>query len=282
MSAALAPAPRSSLSTAVPAAPAPAMAMRTSGSFLPTTRSALVSAAITTIAVPCWSSWNTGMSSSPRSLRSTSKQRGALMSSRLMPPNPGAISCTARTISSVSWLSRQIGQASMSANRLNRAALPSITGSAAYGPMLPRPSTAEPSVTTATEFRLMVRRRASSRFAAIASATRPTPGVYAIDRSSRFRSGTLDRISIFPPRCSRNVRSLTLCTVTPSMPPSAVTMASEWPVSRAAQVTSTRSLSPRPAVTSSAVTTPPACSTTRVISLTARPRLATSSRTVIE
>ena len=91
----LAPAPSSSLSTAVPAAPAPAMATRTSGSFLPTTRSALVSAASTTIAVPCWSSWNTGMSSSSRSLASTSKQRGALMSSRLMPPNPGAISCTA-------------------------------------------------------------------------------------------------------------------------------------------------------------------------------------------
>jgi hypothetical protein len=119
------------LSTAVPAAPAPAMAMRTSGSFLPTTRSALVSAAMTTIAVPCWSSWNTGMSSSSRSRRSTSKQRGALMSSRLIPPNPGAMSCTARTISSLSWLSRQIGQASMSANRLNSAALPSMTGSAA-------------------------------------------------------------------------------------------------------------------------------------------------------
>ena len=86
----------------MPAAPAPAMAMRTCGSFLPTTRSAFVSAASTTIAVPCWSSWNTGMSSSPRSRRSTSKQRGALMSSRLMPPNPGAISCTARTISSTS------------------------------------------------------------------------------------------------------------------------------------------------------------------------------------
>ncbi len=71
------------------------------------------------------------MSSSPRSLRSTSKHRGALMSSRLMPPNPGAMSCTVRTISSVSWLSRQIGQASMSANRLNRAALPSMTGMAA-------------------------------------------------------------------------------------------------------------------------------------------------------
>ena len=133
--------------------------MRTSGSFFSTQRSALVSAASTTIAVPCWSSWKTGMSRLSRSRRSTSKQRGAAMSSRLMPPNPGAIISTVRTISSVSWVARQIGQASMSANRLNSAALPSITGSAAPGPMLPSPSTAEPSVTTATELPLMVRRR---------------------------------------------------------------------------------------------------------------------------
>ena len=65
----------------------------------------------------------------------------------------------------------------MPANRLNSAALPSITGSAAAGPMLPRPSTAEPSVTTATELRLTVSRRASSGFAAIARQTRATPGV---------------------------------------------------------------------------------------------------------
>ena len=70
-----------------------------------------------------------------------------------------------------------IGQASMPANRLKRAALPSITGSAATGPMLPRPSTAEPSVTTATVLRLMVSRRASSGFSAIAMHTRATPGV---------------------------------------------------------------------------------------------------------
>ena len=50
----------------------------------------------------------------------------------------------------------------MSANRLNSAALPSITGSAAPGPMLPSPSTAEPSVTTATELPLIVSRRTSS------------------------------------------------------------------------------------------------------------------------
>ncbi len=137
-------------------------------------------------------------------------------------------------------------------------------------------------MTTATEFRLIVSRRASSGLAAMASATRPTPGVYAMDRSSRLRSGTFERISILPPRCSRNVRSLTLWTITPEMPASAATIASACSVPEAAQVTSTRSRSLPPAVTSSAVTTPPTCSTARVISLTARPREATSSRTVIE
>ena len=99
------------------------------------------------------------------------------MSSRLIPPNPGAIISTARTISSESWLARQIGHASMPANRLNSAALPSITGSAAPGPMLPSPSTAEPSVTTATELPLMVSFGTSSGLFASAMLTRPTPGV---------------------------------------------------------------------------------------------------------
>ena len=44
----------------------------------------------------------------------------------------------------------------MPANSLNSIALPSITGIAASGPMSPRPSTAVPSVTTATVFCLMV------------------------------------------------------------------------------------------------------------------------------
>ena len=74
-------------------------------------------------------------------------------------------------------MSRQTGQASTSANRLNSAAFPSITGSAAAGPMLPRPSTADPSVTTATVLRLIVSRRASSGFFAIARQIRATPGV---------------------------------------------------------------------------------------------------------
>ena len=94
-----------------------------------------------------------------------------------MPAKTGAIALTAATISSTSWVSRQIGNASMPAKRLNSAALPSITGSAASGPMLPSPSTAEPSVTTATVLRLMVRRRASSGFSAMARQTRATPGV---------------------------------------------------------------------------------------------------------
>ena len=65
----------------------------------------------------------------------------------------------------------------MLANRLNRAALPSITGSAAYGPMLPRPSTAEPSVTTATRVALDGQPAGVLGLAAMASATRATPGV---------------------------------------------------------------------------------------------------------
>ena len=162
---------------AVPAAPAPDITTRTSAMFFSTTRNALYSAASTTMAVPCWSSWNTGMSSNSRSRRSTSKQRGAEMSSRLIPAKPGATARTTLMISSVSWVSRQSGQASMPPNRLNRAALPSITGNAAFGPMLPSPSTAEPSVITATLFRLIVSRRASSGLLAMAMQTRATPGV---------------------------------------------------------------------------------------------------------
>ena len=138
--------------------------------------SALSNAASTTIAVPCWSS-KTGMSSCSRNRRSISKQRGAEMSSKLIPAKPGATALTTVMISSTSWVSRHNGQASMSPNRLNSAALPSITGSAASGPMLPKPSTADPSVTTATLLRFTVSRRASSGFFAMARQTRATPGV---------------------------------------------------------------------------------------------------------
>ena len=51
------------------------------------------------IAVPCWSSWNTGIFMRSRSFASTSKHSGALMSSRLMPPNVGSSAAT----TSISW-----------------------------------------------------------------------------------------------------------------------------------------------------------------------------------
>ena len=108
---------------------------------------------------------------------SISKQRGEEMSSRLIPPKLGAISLTVWTISSGSFVSRQIGNASTSANSLNSIALPSMTGMAASGPMSPRPSTAVPSETTATVFFLIVYWNALSRSAAISLQTRATPGV---------------------------------------------------------------------------------------------------------
>ena len=117
------------------------------------------------------------MSSSSRSRRSISKQRGAEMSSRLIPPKPGAIALTVRTISWTSVVARQTGNASMPPNSLNSIALPSITGIAASGPMLPSPSTAVPSDTTATVFRLIVSDQARSGASAIARHTRATPGV---------------------------------------------------------------------------------------------------------
>ena len=70
-----------------------------------------------------------------------------------------------------------IGTAERPANSLNRQALPSMTGSAAAGPMSPSPRTAVPSETTATTRGAQVNRRASSGSAAIALDTRATPGV---------------------------------------------------------------------------------------------------------
>ena len=94
-----------------------------------------------------------------------------------MPPNPGARRVTVSTISSASFVSRQIGKASTPANSLKSIALPSMTGIAARGPMSPRPRTAVPSLTTATVLRLIVYWKAFSGSSAIASQTRATPGV---------------------------------------------------------------------------------------------------------
>ena len=96
------------------------------------------------------------MSSRSWRRRSISKQRGAEMSSRLIPPYEGAIRAMASTSSSTVPVSMHTGTASIPAKCLKSTALPSITGRAASGPMSPRPSTAVPSVTTATVWRLAV------------------------------------------------------------------------------------------------------------------------------
>ena len=95
----------------------------------------------------------------------------------MMPPNTGAMRTIVSTISSTFFVSRQIGNASMSANCLNSIHLPSITGVAASGPTSPSASTAVPSVTTATVLRLIVNWNAFCGSSAIAEATRATPGV---------------------------------------------------------------------------------------------------------
>ena len=126
--------------------------MLASSIFFPTNFKAFNNPAATTMAVPCWSSWKTGMSNSSFKRRSISKHLGAEISSKLIPPKHGAIFLTVLMISSVSFVSRQIGNASISANSLNKRAFPSITGIAASGPISPSPNTAVPSDTTATKF----------------------------------------------------------------------------------------------------------------------------------
>ena len=146
------PMDHSSLKMAVPAAPAPDMTSFTSLSFLPTIFSALVSAAATMMAVPCWSSWKTGMSHRSFSFCSISKHRGAEMSSKFTPPKEPASRATVSTISSTSLERTHSGTAFTPPKALNSTHLPSMTGIPASGPISPRPSTAVPSVTTATVF----------------------------------------------------------------------------------------------------------------------------------
>ena len=90
------------------------------------------------------------------SFASISKQRGAAMSSRFTPPKDGARRATVSTISSASRQSSATGNASTPPNCLKRMHLPSITGREASAPMSPRPSTALPSVTTATTWDFQV------------------------------------------------------------------------------------------------------------------------------
>ena len=163
------------LEIANPAAPAPLMTTLSSPMFLFKSLHALIIPANTTIAVPCWSSWNTGIPNVCKR-SSISKQRGEEISSRLIPPKTGAIFRMVWMISSVFCVARQIGKASMPANFLNNIAFPSITGIAASGPKFPKPKMAEPSVTTATQFPFMVKSQTFSSSLAIWRTGSATPG----------------------------------------------------------------------------------------------------------
>ncbi len=135
---------------ATPAAPAPEITARRSPSVRPVSFAAFRSAASVTIAVPCWSSWKTGMSSRSWSLRSISKHRGVEMSSRLTPPNEGA----SRTYGLHDLVDARAVQRDRHgihpAELLEQDGLALHHGREASGPMSPSPSTAVPSVTTAT------------------------------------------------------------------------------------------------------------------------------------
>jgi hypothetical protein len=128
------------------------------------------------MAVPCWSSWNTGMRIRSRRVRSTSKHSGALMSSRLMAPKEGSSAATTSISLAGSRSSTSMSMESIPANFLNRTALPSITGLDASAPMAPRPSTAVPLETTATMLPRAVRSHAASGSAAMAWQAAATPG----------------------------------------------------------------------------------------------------------
>ena len=165
------------------------------------------------------------MSRLARSRSSISKHSGALMSSKFIPPNVGAMRCTKSTTSSAVRALMQMGKPLTPPNSLNRSALPSITGIAPSGPMSPSPSTAVPLLTMATVFLRMVYLCESNGSFSIAVHTRATPGVYAIDKSSRSFTGAVLITSIFPASCMRNVRSHQSRTVTPSSFCTAATIA---------------------------------------------------------
>ena len=98
------------------------------------------------------------------------------MSSRLIPPNVGEIAFTVCTNFSTSVSAISISKTSISANILKSNPLPSITGLAASGPILPSPSTAVPFEITATRFPLAVYLYTSSVFSAMARQGAATPG----------------------------------------------------------------------------------------------------------
>ena len=141
---------------AIADAPAPFTTTLISFIFFLLISSAFISAAVVIIAVPCWSSWNTGMSKISFNFSSITKQSGAAISSKLIPPKDGAKFFIELIISDVSFESISRSIESISANLLKSTAFPSITGLDASAPKSPKPSIADPLLITATRFPLLV------------------------------------------------------------------------------------------------------------------------------
>jgi hypothetical protein len=135
---------------ATQAAQTPFTTTLTSSFFLPVIFNPLIIQARVTIAVPCWSSCITGISSSAFNLSSISKHLGAEISSRFIQPKVGAIFFIVLIISSVFFVFKTIGKALIPANFLNNTHFHSITGSQASGPISQSPKTAVQSEITAT------------------------------------------------------------------------------------------------------------------------------------
>ena len=133
-----------------------------------------------------------------------------------------------------------------------------MTGMAASGPMSPRPSTAVPLLTIATVFLRIVYLCESDGSLWIAMHTRATPGVYAIDRSSRSFTGALVAVWILPASCMRNVRSHQSTRVTPFNERTASTTFCWWASSRQCTTMQRRSSGPRTSKPSRAPMLPPA------------------------
>ena len=116
------------------------------------------------------------MSNSAFNLSSISKHSGALISSKLIPPNVGDIAFIVSTNLSTSVASTSISKTSISANILKSKPFPSITGLEASGPIFPKPKTAVPLEITATKFPFAVYLYTSFLRLAICLQGSATPG----------------------------------------------------------------------------------------------------------
>ena len=144
------------LAQAIADAPAPLIITFTLEIDFPLISNALINAAVVIIAVPCWSSWKTGISKISFNFSSIIKHSGAAISSKFIPPKEGAKFLIELIISSDFFESISRSIESISANLLNSTAFPSITGFEAKAPKLPIPRIADPLLMTATKLPLLV------------------------------------------------------------------------------------------------------------------------------